>query len=261
VTRSPIKKKSSFVDNLILENKEWAESIAKAVACAWKLDAEVDGIISAAVEALVECAHRYEENRGIPFRAYARTRVHQASCDAARQTRSWREGQVFSGSIEAKARSTALELLKRFPELHQGALPFTEEIGNIKSSIRQLLLGATIIYLREQQELEEKFDFTDYSKLLQALASLENIHQWLIWKVYWEGSSLRGLAEEWGVDPLGVIREHQVIVSYLSSLFNRKVAIKIKSPKVRPSLKKKLSGKKQFQQYSPFQQFLKNLNY
>ncbi|MCS6962201.1 MAG: hypothetical protein NZT61_06855 [Deltaproteobacteria bacterium] len=251
-------KKRDFIEKLILENRQWAQVIARNVAKAWRLDPEVDGLISASLEALVECAHRYEVERGIPFRAYARRRVHEAACDAARATKAWKEGQVFSGSLEAKARSTAYELFKRFPELREGCLPSDATLNSLRGSVRQLLLGATIIHIKEQQEQDERRDFSDYRRLITAIARLDKIHQWLIWKVYWEGFSLRGLASAWDSDPLTIIREHQVILSYFSNIFLKNLE-KTTPPRVRPSLKKVFARLKLLNQPSPFEEFLKNL--
>ncbi len=252
----PFSKKND-TEILILENRKWAESIARAVARAWKLDPEVDGLIGSALEALVECANRFDPSRGIPFRAYARRRVHEAACDAARSTKAWAEGQVFSGSLEAKARTTAYELLRRFPELRDGYIPFDREGSSLRSSVRQLLLGATIIYLKESTDSQDSFDFHDYKKLLQAISNLHVAHQWIIWKVYWEGYSLRGLAAEWKADPLTVIREHQAILNYLLGVFNKKQGLS--PPKVRPSLKKVISNQKLNLGTVPFLKFLEEL--
>ncbi|MCS6893613.1 MAG: hypothetical protein NZO16_03490, partial [Deltaproteobacteria bacterium] len=180
-------------------------------------------------------------------------------CDAARSTKAWKEGQVFSGSIEAKARSTAYELIKRFPELRDGGIPSDSNFNSLRSSVRQLLLGATIIHMKEQHESEDRFDFTDYNRLVTLVAGLEKIHQWIIWKVYWEGYSLRGLASEWHIDPLTVIREHQVILNYLMAAFQQADNdIRLKPPKVRPSLKKGFETLKIKHDPSPFEEFLKN---
>lgn len=245
----PLKKKNTRED-LIIQNKGWAESIARAVARAWKLDPEVDGLIGSALEALVECANRYDHTRGIPFRAYARRRVHEAACDAARNTKAWAEGQVFSGSLDAKARSTAYELLKRFPELRSGQICDDSIGGTLRSSVRQLILGATLVHLKESWENHADFDFHDYNKLIKAVCSLHVAHQWIIWKVYWEGYSLRGLAAEWQADPLTIIREHQAILNYLLGAFNKKQGLS--PPKLRPSLRRVISASGKVLQKSPF---------
>lgn len=251
MTALPRRRKNE-VENLILENKKWAEVVAYSVAKAWRLDAEVDGLVSASYEALVECAHRFDPSRGIPFRAYARRRVHEAACDAARQTKAWKEGQVFSGSIEAKARATAYELIKRFPELRDGRISL--DTNSLRGSVRQMILGATVIYMKEMHEAEERKDFTEYGKLISAITKLDKVHQWLIWKIYWEGHSLRGLAALWNADPLTIIREHQVILGFLSSILGQG-ASKSTPPKVRPSLRKVIADLNLEAIPSPFEEF------
>ena len=67
------------------------------------------------------------------------------------------------------------------------------------------------------------------------MASLEPTHQWLLYRVYWDGISLRNVAVEWDTDGLNVMREHKVLLLFLQkSMALGKPAPK---PKVRPGLK------------------------
>ncbi|MCB0333257.1 MAG: hypothetical protein KDD55_07135, partial [Bdellovibrionales bacterium] len=55
-------------NELVLEHRGWAESIARSVARAWNLDWQMDGLDGAAMEALIFCSRRYSPDRGVPFR-------------------------------------------------------------------------------------------------------------------------------------------------------------------------------------------------
>ena len=68
------------------------------------------------------------------------------------------------------------------------------------------------------------------------MAKLEPVHQLLMYRVYWDGLSLRTLATEWDTDGLNVMREHKVLLAFLHKTF----AVGKNSsspPKVRPGLK------------------------
>src|SRR5262245_28432393 len=91
-------------DQLVLEHQGWAESIARSVARAWNMDWRLDGLDGAAMEALIFCARRFDPARGVPFRGYARKRIHEASTDAARKSRGWRKGLGTTSKSEQQAR-------------------------------------------------------------------------------------------------------------------------------------------------------------
>jgi len=226
-------------DRMVLEHQGWAESIARSVARAWNMDWRLDGLDGAAMEALIFCTRRFDPNRGIPFRGYARKRIHEASTDAARKSRGWRRGLTGAQKAEHNAREVSAELFNVFPELRNGELPQMEDgggdsDGDTRAAVRQLLVGASIIAAKHATTAQPD-DMLDFKRLVELMSTLEPVHQALMWRVYWEGESMRTVASEWGIDELNVIREHKVLLAYLlKGLNSQKVS---PAPKVRPGLK------------------------
>ena len=223
-------------DELVLEHRPWAEGVARSVARAWNMDWELDGLDGAAMEALIFCARRFQPSRGVPFRGYARKRIHEASSDAARRSRAWRSGS----KAENAAREISAELLGVFPELRSGHLPYVEDggtgdDGDTRSAIRQLLVGASLIAAKYSLEHGSAEEAMDFKRIVQMMAALDPVHQALLWKIYWEGASLRNVADEWETDELNVIREHKVLLEFLHS--NLQKGKRSMVLKVRPGLK------------------------
>jgi RNA polymerase sigma factor (sigma-70 family) len=227
------------IDEIVLEHRGWAISIAKSVARAWSLDWELDGLDGAAMEALIFCAERYEPNRSVPFKSYSRRRIHEASTEAARKSRGWQRGAGSSKRTERLAREVAVELFDIFPDLRSGKLPtdITEEDSSkaARIAIQQLLIGASIIATRRGIEAANPEEALEFKEMFTTIAELEPIHQSLIWHVYWEGKSLRGVATDWETDELNVIREHKVIIEYLQKRMSDGSPPEI--PKIRPGLR------------------------
>ncbi len=228
---------------LVLQYQSWAESIAKAVARAWGMDWKLDGMDGAALEALIFCSRRFQPSRGVPFKGYARKRIHEAATEQARKSRGWRRGLGSASELDRKAREISAELLHVFPELRMGELPAGGDDGvpgegSFRGSIRQLLLGASLIAVKQGLESAQPDEIADYKRMLEVLATLDPIHQELLWKVYWEGSSLRNVAAEWETDGLNVIREHKTILEFLQKSIaeGRKF---VNKPRVRPGLREK----------------------
>jgi hypothetical protein len=227
-------------NNLVVEHHGWAESIARSVARAWNLDWRLDGLDGAAMEALIFCSRRFDPTRGIPFKGYARRRIHEASTDAARKSKGWSRSVANRPAAEVKARELSVELYGVFPELRDGRLPVHESSGNedqdCRAAVRELLMGASLVATREAIATGPLPDeLMDYKRVVAVMASLEPVHQWLLYKVYWDGTSLRNVATEWETDGLNVMREHKVLMAFLQkSLAQGKPA---PAPKVRPGLK------------------------
>jgi len=245
---------------LVLKYQPWAESIAKAVARAWGMDWKLDALDGAALEALIFCSRRFQPARGVPFKGYARKRVHEAATEQARKSRGWRRGLNSAEELDRKAREISAELLNIFPELRVGEVPNYEDgasnEGTLRGSIRQLLLGASLIAVKQGLESAQPDELADYKKMLETLATLDPIHQELLWKVYWEGSSLRNVAAEWDTDGLNVIREHKSILEYLQKSIAEGKKFTNK-PRVRPGLKKKARDWNAGGPASRFSSFLK----
>jgi DNA-directed RNA polymerase specialized sigma subunit len=246
-------------NRLIEENMGWAQSIARSVARSWNMDWQMDGLDGAAMEALIFCARRYEPGRGVPFKGYSRRRIHEASTEAARKSRAWKLGMMTSsGGSTHQAREVSAELFHVFPELRAGQLPIYDESqdreGQTRSSVRQLLVGASIIAAKQGISTSLPDEVVDYKRLIIAMAALEVIHQIILWEMYWEGNSMRGIASEMRTDELNVIREHQVLLIYLQKAIARgKVLQKLK---VRPGLKAAALKIRKENQKGPFSIFL-----
>ncbi len=227
-------------NELVLEHQGWAESIARSVARAWNMDWKGDGMDGAALEALIFCARRFDPSRGIPFRGYARKRIHEASSDQARKCKSWQHAVGSGNPAQQESRDLSIELLQIFPELRSGHLPLSgnsegEGSGDTRSSIRQLLVGAAFVAARQGINSSGPDQVLDYKKMIEVVAGLEVVHQLLVWKIYWDGLSLRNLAEEWETDELNVIREHKALLAYLAKQVSMQK--QIGKPKVRPGLR------------------------
>ena len=200
----------------------------------------MDGLDGAAMEALIFCARRFDPSRGIPFRGYARKRIHEASSEAARKSKGWvSRSAEEKGSLDDKARELSFGILNIFPELRSGELPGGDESGDYESDsragIRNLLLGATVAAASQHAASASPEEMLDYKKIIEVLATLEAIHQEIMWKIYWEGESMRTVASAWETDELNVIREHKVILAHLA----KSVATQrsLEAPRVRPGLK------------------------
>lgn len=241
-TKKPLTLSTAQADALTLEHKGWAESIARSVARAWNMDWQMDGLDGAAMEALIFCARRFEPARGVPFRGYARKRIHEASTEAARKSKGWK--RVAASKSDNEAREISAELLNIFPELRNGELPLAEESSgdygeDARTAIRHLIVGASIVAAKQGAATALPDEMVDYKRMIEKIALLEPIHQTMIWKIYWEGESMRTVASEWDTDELNVIREHKVILTWLlKSLSTVGSSLRqIQTPRIRPGLK------------------------
>lgn len=217
---------------LVEEHHGWTQAVAKSVARSWGLDWQGDGLDGAAMEALIFCARRFEPDRGVPFKAYARKRIHEACCEAARKSKGWRS----SSRAQNQAREISIELLNVFPELRGGDLPGMDGgDGDARGAVRQMLMGANILATKHGISDAQPDEIADYKKVVRVMAALEPVHQTLLWEVYWEGNSMRTVATAWDTDELNVIREHQVILTYLQKAVSKGTPTQL--PKVRPGLK------------------------
>lgn len=227
-------------NNLVLEHQGWAESIARSVARAWNLDWRLDGLDGAAMEALIFCSRRFDPARAVPFRGYARKRIHEASTEAARKSKSWLKGLGTTSKADQQARELSHDLFNVFPELRMGELPSLDDAGSdgsgdVRGAVRHLLVGASILSLKHGVTAALPDEMVDYKRMVEFVGALEPVHQILLWKVYWEGVSMRTVASEWDIDELNIIREHKVLLAHLSKSISSKTAPT--KPKVRPGLR------------------------
>ena len=243
------------VHSLVLENEEWARGVARSVARAWNMDSDGDGLTSAALEALMFCAKRFEAGRGVPFRGYARKRIHEAATEEARKSKNWQRG-IGASTRSQKARELSAELFQAFPELREGQLPGEDSGGDedMRGAIRNVLVGASILAAKQEFEESSPDAALDVKRTIHLLCALEPVHQALIWRVYWEGLSLRSLATEWETDDLNVTREHKIILAFLHrSIETGKRAT---LPKIRPALRRVALECKRTSPTGPFTELL-----
>jgi len=228
-----------LVNQLVQENLGWAEAIARSVARAWNLDWQLDGLDGGAFEALLFCARRYDPSLGVPFRAYARKRIHEASSEEARKSKSWQKGVGTNSVAEQDSREISYRLFELFPELREGYLPESSGDGTdvMRTSVRQLLTSAAMVAAFNESGRDNPEKAFEYKILLECLALLEPVHQQIMWAIYWGGQSMRSLAEEWAIDELTVIREHKEILRFVEQALQNPKNRNNKPIKVRPSLK------------------------
>lgn len=245
-------------DALVVEHCGWAESIARSVARAWNMDWKLDGLDGAAMEALIFCARRYQPSRGVPFKGYARKRIHEASTEAARKSKGWKKQLGADNQAEQRAREVSAELLQIFPELRGGELPSADDGGgggdDVRGAIRQLLVGASIIAAKQSTLAEQPDDLIDLKRTITYIAELDLVHQLVLYKIYWEGLSMRSVATEWDTDELNIIREHKVLLTYLHKCLGK--GRSSGRPKLRPGLKDVgLRLRREFSE-APFERFI-----
>ena len=228
-----------LIARLVEDHAGWAEAIARSVARAWNLDWQLDGLDGGAYEALLFCARRYDPTLGVPFRAYARKRIHESSTEEARKSKSWQYSVGANNEAEQEAREISAKLFEIYPELREGLLPANEMEGEegMRTSIRQLLASASVI-AAFKEGVDNPEVALQYKQMLEVIATLDHVHQAILWGIYWQGSSMRGLADEWRLDELTIIREHKVIIKFVQErLLEGKRGKSSKPLKIRPALR------------------------
>lgn len=251
------------VGKLVQENMGWATSIAKSVARAWNMDWQLDGLDGGAYEALLFCARRFDPARGVPFRAYARRRIHESATEEARKSKSWQQGVGANTQAEQDAREISARLFELFPELREGGIIGGEDDmseDGMRASVRQMLTGASLVAAFKEIGVVGQDTALEYKELVLKLASLEPVHQAILWAVYWQGQSMRSVAEGWELDDLSVIREHREILLHLSELVEAGRNAKAKPLKVRRALHPMVLKLKKTKDPGPFSQLLSEHN-
>lgn len=211
-----------LIDEIVQDHMGWAVSIAKNVARAWGLDWQIDGLDGGAYEALVFCAGRFDPAVGVPFRGYARRRIHESCTEEAKKSKAWAQSTGECDSeVDAEARELSAKIFDLFPELRDGFLPAGAQQGGdedsgMKGSIKQLITGASLISAFNESTTENQENLVDHKRLVELLSTLEPVHQEILWSIYYQGLSMRAVADLWGLDDLAVIREHKEIIDFLS---------------------------------------------
>lgn len=238
-------------NELTLEYKSWAESIAKSVARGWHLDWQADGLDGAALEALIFCARRFDSSMGVPFKSYARKRIHEAATEAAKKSKSWQKDARESKRTKRLARAISAELFNLFPQLHSGTLPSENEgEESVRVGIQQLLISACLISTKHGVQSNTPDETIEFKNLATELSEMEPLHQQIMWMAYWEGYSLRNIADEWHTDELNVIREHKAILEYLQKTIGSGKSVA--APRLRPGLQESSLLQKKDKRYGIF---------
>jgi RNA polymerase sigma factor (sigma-70 family) len=221
-------------NQLVVEHIGWTESIARSVARSWNLDWRLDGLDGAAMEALIYCSRRFDPARGVPFKGYARRRIHEASTEAARKSRGWKRTSKSMSSEESTARDISAKLLNIFPELREGNPAGDSE--DTRSGLRQVLTAAALISSTADTTSPNQEEVLDYKKTVNLIQQMDVLHQHILFEVYWEGKSLREIAGQWNTEPLNIIREHQSLLGFLQKSMTASRQ-RISVPKIRPGLR------------------------
>ena len=245
------------VAELVTEHSGWAASIARSVARSWNLDWQLDGLDGGAYEALIFCARRFNPTLGVPFRAYARRRIHEASTEEARKSKSWQRAVGANTQAEQDSREISARLFEVFPELRDGLLPAADDDGDdpMRGSVRQLLTSASMIAALQELTRGGAEAAMDYKRMIEIIADMEHVHQAIIWGIYYQGQSMRAVAEDWEIDELNVIREHKEIIQYVFAKISNPKKV-IKKPKVRPGLRAVAQTLKKRKDEPPFARFI-----
>lgn len=247
-------------NKLVLEHQSWAEAIAKSVARGWNVHWQSEGLDGAAMEALIFCSRRYDPEMGVPFKSYARRRIHEASTESARKSKGWQKDAKTSKRTQRLARAISADLFEMFPQLRSGVIPGDDDNDKgVRVGIQQLLISACVISTKHGMDSVSPDDATEFMNLANELSTMEPLHQLLMWKSYWEGYSLRGIASEWETDELNVIREHKVILTYLQKAFATGREVNI--PRVRPGLTDANITLKDTEQYGIFSKKIGEADY
>jgi RNA polymerase sigma factor for flagellar operon FliA len=246
-----------LVHHLVEENAGWAASIARSVARAWNMDWQLDGLDGGAYEALLFCARRFDPTMGVPFRAYARRRIHESSTEEARKSKAWQRGTGGGSPEEITAREISAKLFELFPELREGILPAADDSAGdgVRSSIRQLLASASVLASFQEGNIATPETVAQYKQILEVIAELELVHQSIVWAIYWNGQSMRALAETWEIDELAIIREHKEILQFVFGRLSTRSKT-VKKLKIRPGLRTVAQELRKNKTPAPFARFL-----
>ena len=246
-----------LVQKLVVDHHGWATSIARSVARSWNLDWQLDGLDGGAYEGLLFCARRFDPKIGVPFKAYARRRIHEASTEEARKSKSWQQAVGANTQADQESREISAKLFEMFPELRDGLLPSSQDSdqNDMRGSIRQLLTSATMLSALNDLGQGSAERAIDFKRLVVTICELDRVHQEIIWGIYYEGKSMRALATEWELDELSIIREHKEILKFIFdsiSVPNKR----LKKLKIRPSLREYGLKNKTNKWDSPFEKIL-----
>jgi len=151
---------SEIIAKIAEDNRDWAMSIAKSVARAWNLNWQTDGLDGGAYEALLFCAKRFDPTLGVPFRAYARRRIHEACTAEARESKDW-QFDVAAHSKSGVVNLTESNMITGAN--HQGGANSTESVPGSVS-----IIAGNEEVVHEEREVSMKL-FDIYPELREGM--------------------------------------------------------------------------------------------
>jgi RNA polymerase sigma factor FliA len=194
---------------LVLKHYPMARAIACRIYQRLPKTVDLDDLISAGVEGLVEAVDRFDSNRSIPFEAYAKHRIHGAVVDSLRQT-DWVPRSVRrKADMIGKARTELKENLGRNPTCREMAkaldMPVKKYEATLKDSeVRQLL------------SLDAPVGNENATPLIEQVAAGENLLE------KWQGEELK-LATLRAIQGLPDRERTAITLYYLHEMSLRKV--------------------------------------
>lgn len=105
---------------------------------------QVDELIAAGREGLLEAAMRFDPGRGVPFRAYANIRVHGAIIDALRQTAPYSRGDYRRLKAMEAAHGTAAGTAEFFYKRQPSVSDPDEDEGYLGEHLAQVATAVAV---------------------------------------------------------------------------------------------------------------------
>ncbi len=191
---------------------------------------DLDEFVSAGNEALVRVATRYDPTMGVPFQAYAYTRVRGAMIDAVRAANPTTRRIRRAARALALGQCVAEEAQAREARHHAGGLDtrsFAERFAQAVEQVKQTS-AAVIIANAEPERLEQHAADDDMSaeelvgraelraQVQAALAELSPDERALITDLYMRERTMQALAHEQGVNKSTISRRHARVLAQLA---------------------------------------------
>ncbi|MGC4067240.1 MAG: sigma-70 family RNA polymerase sigma factor [Polyangiaceae bacterium] len=189
---------------------------------------ERDELLATGRAGLFEAARRFDPTRGVPFRAYANVRVHGAMMDSVRQ--SARLPRRAYERLKAMEAATNLSASYSQPtaapqvsgELARAEIQYSDRVADLAGSMFVALSGSASggvedAALQHGTDPESEVEHAELvANVRGALARLSGDEALIIKLCYFEGKSLREVAEQMGVGKSWAFRLHGRAIARLS---------------------------------------------
>lgn len=169
-----------------------------------------------AYEALVRAARRFDPSRGIPFRAFARQRIHWALVDYQR-----REDRAYRRAKRASQKVERLSALQHLAPSGLGPDCVNNPLREAKERARVLEMEKWVSALHEGPALASRQEGRDNDPkvvLEPLLRALNPAERRLLAALYREGLSLSQYARRHGISHSTASRRHAAILRRLRAL-------------------------------------------